>query len=327
MGAAAAALGLALATLPGHAAAAPFHGNYLAATESRYSAIVADAKTGMVLYEARPDVQRFPASITKVMTLYLAFDALEHGRLKLGDRVPFSAHAVAQAPSKLGLRAGESISVDEAIQAMTVHSANDAAVALAEKIGGTEARFTAMMTAKAHELGMRNTNFATPNGLPNPHNVSTARDIALMARAVMRDYPQYYHYFGQKELVFDGRQIRNHNHLLTEAPGVDGMKTGYIGAAGFNIVISGVKDGRRLIVVVLGGPSRRARDANAKDLLLTGYEVEAAKAEGRQMDFAENLYETPLGGRAREPAEVGEGDSGSPHAAAHHGRRHHRHRR
>ena len=250
----------------------------LPSTQSKYAAIVVDAKSGEVLYAKRADSTRYPASITKVMTLYLTYEALASGKLKLDDRVVFSPHAAAQAPTKLGLRAGDSISVSEAIQAMTTLSANDAAVAMAEKIGGSDSR-----------------------------NVSTARDIALLSRAVMRDFPQYYRYFSQTNFSFRGRNIRNHNHLLTGVPGVDGLKTGFTNASGFNIAISGVRDGRRLIVVVLGGPTRAARDQNAEDLLLTGFDVMGRRARGEQITVAQNLFEgDPIGPVVRDG--VAQGD-------------------
>src|SRR4029079_9715162 len=230
----------------------------LAASQSRYAAVVVDAKSGEVLYAKHADSPRYPASITKVMTLYLTYEALTLGKLRLDDRVVFSPHAAAQAPTKLGVRAGDSISVSEAIQGMTTLSANDAAVAMAEKLGGTESRFAALMTLRAQELGMQNTNFANANGLPDSRNLSTARDLAILSRAAMRDYPQYYRYFSQTSFNFRGRYIRHHNHthVLDEVPGVDGLKTCFTNASGYNIAISGVRDNRRLIVVVLGGPTR-----------------------------------------------------------------------
>lgn len=279
----------------------------LPSTQSKYAAIVVDAKSGEVLYAKRADSTRYPASITKVMTLYLTYEALASGKLRLDDRVVFSPHAAAQAPTKLGLRAGDSVSVSEAIQAMTTLSANDAAVAMAEKIGGSESRFVAMMTLRARELGMANTHFANANGLPDSRNVSTARDIALLSRAVMRDFPQYYRYFSQTNFSFRGRNITNHNHLLSNVAGVDGLKTGFTNASGFNIAISGVRDGRRLIVVVLGGPTRAARDQNAEDLLLTGFDVMNRRARGEQITVAQNLFEgDPIGPVTRDG--VAQGD-------------------
>jgi len=224
--------------------------------------------------------------------------------------VVFSSHASAQSPSKLGVAPGESVSVAEAIQAMTVLSANDAAVAMAEKLGGSESRFAALMTLRAQELGMRNTQFVNANGLPDSRQLTTARDIAIMSRAVMRDFPQYYHYFGQLQFDFHGRVIGNHNHMLTEVPGVDGLKTGFINAAGFNIAISGVRDNRRLVVVVMGGPSVASRDQNAEDLLLTGFDVMKRRSLGEVTTVAQNLYEAQSSGGAivRAPTEQGDAD-------------------
>ncbi|HEY8004386.1 MAG TPA: D-alanyl-D-alanine carboxypeptidase [Phenylobacterium sp.] len=306
------ALGLAALTAFSFAAAPanaqiPYFQNLLA-SQTKYAAIVVDAKTGEVLYAKHEDSPRYPASITKVMTLYLTFEALSAGKLHLDDRVVFSPHAAAQAPSKLGVRAGDSITVNEAIEAMTTLSANDAAVAMGEKLGGTESRFAALMTLRAQELGMQNTHFANANGLPDSRNLSTARDIAILSRAAMRDYPQYYHYFSLEGFDFRGRQINSHNHLL--GPGVDGLKTGFTNASGFNIAVSGVRDNRRLIVVVMGGPTRVARDQNAEDLLLTGFDVMRRRAAGEKIVVAQNLFEgTELHGPVvRPPVEQGDGD-------------------
>ena len=269
---------------------------------TKYASIVVDAKSGEVLYAKRADSLRYPASITKVMTLYLTYEALAAGRITLEDRVVFSPHAAAQSPTKLGVRAGDSISVSEAIQAMCTLSANDASVAMAEKLAGTEQRFAALMTLRAQELGMQNTNFANSNGLPNSRNLSTARDIAILSRAAMRDYPQYYRYFSQVSFNFRGREIRNHNHLLNDAEGVDGLKTGFINASGFNIAISGVRDNRRLIVVVLGGPTRITRDRVAASLLATGFEVIRRRNLGEDIKVAQNFFEPPSLADVSQPA-------------------------
>jgi D-alanyl-D-alanine carboxypeptidase (penicillin-binding protein 5/6) len=195
---------------------------------------------------------------------------------------------------------------------MTTLSANDAAVAMAEKLAGSESRFTTLMTLRAKELGMTNTHFANANGLPDSRNLSTARDIAILSRAVMRDFPQYYHYFSQTSFTFRGRYITNHNHLLTGVQGVDGLKTGFTNASGFNIAISGVRDGRRLIVVVLGGPTRVLRDQNAEDLLLTGFDVMRRRGMGEKLTIAQNLHEpVPTGPVIRPPTEQGDGDQDS----------------
>jgi D-alanyl-D-alanine carboxypeptidase (penicillin-binding protein 5/6) len=307
-------LGLAAATLvaavpPPAQAQVPYFRNLLAASQTKYAAIVVDAKSGEVLYAKHSDSPRYPASITKVMTLYLTFEALASGKLRLDDRVVFSPHAAAQAPTKLGVRAGDSVSVSEAIQAMTTLSANDAAVAMAEKIGGTERKFTALMTLRAQELGMQNTQFVNANGLPDSRQLSTARDIAILSRAAMRDYPQYYRYFSQRSFNFRGRNINNHNHLLGGVPGVDGLKTGFTNASGFNIAISGVRDNRRLIVVVMGGPTVATRDQNAEDLLLTGFQVLDRRAKGERITVAQNLFEPePTGPVVRGGAEQGDAD-------------------
>lgn len=306
-------LGIAAAALTTYAAPAqaqiPYFREIMAARESRYAAIVVDAKSGEVLYDKSADAPRYPASITKVMTLYLTFEALSSGKLHLDDRVTFSPHASAQAPTKLGVRPGDSITVADAIQGMTTLSANDAAVAMAEKLAGSESRFAALMTVRAQELGMQNTHFANANGLPDSRNLSTARDIAILSRAAMRDFPQYYHYFSQTDFTFRGRHYQNHNHLLNASQGIDGLKTGFTNASGFNIAISGVRDGRRLIVVVLGGPTRVSRDQNAEDLLLTGFEVMKRRGMGERLTVAQNLHEpVPTGPIQRAPVEQGDGD-------------------
>ncbi|MFI4966429.1 MAG: D-alanyl-D-alanine carboxypeptidase [Caulobacterales bacterium] len=289
------------------AAQIPYFQDLMAASQTKYAAIVVDAKSGEILYAKHADSPRYPASITKIMTLYLTFEALASGKLHPEDRVVFSPHAAAQAPSKLGVRAGDSISVTEAIESMTTLSANDAAVAMGEKLAGTESRFAALMTLRAQELGMQNTHFSNANGLPDSRNIATARDIAILSRAVMRDYPQYYHYFSLEGFNFRGRQINSHNHLL--GPGVDGLKTGFTNASGFNIAISGVRDNRRLIVVVMGGPTRVSRDENAEDLLLTGFNVLHRRAMGEKIVVAQNMFGPELSGPVvRPPSEQGDGD-------------------
>ncbi|MBX7249714.1 MAG: SPOR domain-containing protein [Caulobacteraceae bacterium] len=260
----------------------------------KYAAIVVDASTGEVLYARRADSPRYPASITKIMTLYLVFDALSTGKLKPDDRVVVSPRAAAQAPSKLGLAAGDSLTVDDAIRAVAVKSANDIAVALAEKVGGTEARFAAMMTLKAQELGMTNSRFVNANGLPDSRQLTSARDIAILSRAVMRDFPQYYPYFSQKYFTFRGQEMRNHNGLLLRMPGVDGLKTGFTNASGYNLAASGVRDGHRLITVVLGGPTIAARDTHVADLLNVGFDVMRRRDHGETITVAQSLFEPQI---------------------------------
>ena len=278
-------------------------------TESKYAAIVVDANSGEVLYAKKADSPRYPASITKVMTLYLAFEAISQGRLHLNEYIPVSRHAAGQAPTKLGLRAGQNIQVDDAIRATAVKSANDMAVVLAERIGGSEPRFAALMTLRAQELGMTQTHFANASGLPDRQQLSSARDIAILSRAVMRDYPQYYAYFGQKQFVFNGQSLKNHNGLLGKMPGVDGLKTGFTAASGFNLAASAVRDTRRLIAVVLGGNSTAARDNHVEDLLDTGFDVLRRRKNGERITIAQNLFEEePTGVLSRAPVEQGSGD-------------------
>lgn len=260
----------------------------------KYAAIVVDATTGEVLYARRADSPRYPASITKVMTLYLLFEQLAEGKIKPQDRITISPRAAAQAPSKLGLAAGETISVEDAIHALAVKSANDISVAVAEKVGGTEARFAAMMTLKANELGMTNSRFVNANGLPDSRQLSSARDLAILARAVMRDFPQYYPYFSQKYWTFRGQQMRNHNGLMLRMPGIDGVKTGFTNASGYNLAASGVRDGRRLITVVLGGSSTAVRDNHVADLMNVGFDVMRRRDRGEIITVAQSMFEPQI---------------------------------
>jgi D-alanyl-D-alanine carboxypeptidase (penicillin-binding protein 5/6) len=294
-------------------AMAPSTANAALADSPKYAAIVVDATTGEVLYARRADSPRYPASITKVMTLYLVFEQLAEGKLKPDDRVIISPRAAAQAPSKLGLAAGETISVDDAIRALAVKSANDISVALAEKVGGTEARFAAMLTLKANELGMTNSRFVNANGLPDSRQLSSARDIAILSRAVMRDFPQYYPYFSQKYWTFRGQEMRNHNGLLLRMPGIDGLKTGFTNASGYNLAASGVRDGRRLITVVLGGSSTAARDNHVADLLNVGFDVMRRRDRGEIITVAQSMFEPQI---PTAPVAYASNDSTPPATAA-----------
>lgn len=259
--------------------------------QPKYAAILVDAKTGEVLYSRRPDAARHPASITKVMTLYLTFEALETGQLSMRDRITFSARAAGQAPSKLPTRKGDSITVEQAIRALTVKSANDVAVALAEKIAGTEGNFAELMTKKARHLGMKNTRFVNASGLPNVNHSTTARDIAILSLATIQHYPQYYKYFSEPEFVYANQVMKSHNRLLNMMPGADGIKTGYTQAAGFTLAASAVRDGKRLIAVVLGGPSTMARDQNVRALLEAGFDVMKSRAIGLKTTVASYMSE------------------------------------
>ena len=283
-------------------------------SQPKYAAIVVDAKSGEVLYEQSPDAHRYPASITKIMTMYLAFEELSENKLSLDDRIVVSPHAAAQAPSKVGLRAGQTITVRDAMTAIAVLSANDMAVAMAEKMGGSESHFAEMMTAKAKSLGMNNTQYVNANGLPDNRQLSTARDIATLSRAVLRDYPQYYTFFGTRQFTYLGRTTRNHNHLLGQMPGVDGIKTGFTNASGFNLAASAMRDNRRLIAVVMGGSSTASRDSHVADLLDAGFTVMHRREAGQMTTIAQNLHEpAPVGVVDRPSVEQGDGDQDGVH--------------
>jgi D-alanyl-D-alanine carboxypeptidase len=239
------------------------HGGYSPPTAS----IVVDGNSGAVLEESNPDAPRHPASLTKVMTLYLLFERLDSGQIKLNSRLTVSAHAAAQSPTKLGLKPGETISVESAIKGIVTRSANDAAVVIAENLGGSEQAFARMMTQKAHALGMGRTTYVNASGLPDEDQITTARDQALLARAIEDRFPQYYKFFSTTAFVFRGVTIRGHDHLLGEVPGVDGLKTGFTDASGFNLLTSLHRDGRYLVGVVLGGRSAAERDAHMRALI------------------------------------------------------------
>lgn len=238
----------------------------------RYSAIVMDARTGAVLMAANADEPRYPASLTKMMTLYLTFEALRDGRISLTTPVPVSYTAASMPPSRLGLTAGMTLTVEEAILALVTKSANDAAAALGEFLGGgSEQRFAQMMTLKARALGMTRTTFRNASGLPDMDQVSTARDMALLGRRLLQDFPDRYSYFSTPYFVFRGRTIWNHNHLLQEYEGADGIKTGYVNDSGFNLVASAQRDGVRLVAAVFGGRTGRERDRHMMALLDRGF--------------------------------------------------------
>ena len=284
----------------------------VARDEPKYTAIVMDARSGEILYSERADSPRYPASVTKVMTFYLTFEALASGRLHLNDLVVVSPLAAAQPATKLGLRAGETITVEDAMHAMAVHSANDMAVALSERIGGTESNFASMMTLKAQQLGMMNTRYVNANGLPDNRQISTAHDIAILTRAILRDFPQYYNFFSQEEFTYRGKTMYNTNHLLGKMPGVDGLKTGFTNAAGFNLDASAMRNGNRLIAVVMGSSSGSVRNANVEGLLLTGFDIMERRGRGEHIVMTQNMFETPgavYASASRPPVWQGEGDA------------------
>jgi D-alanyl-D-alanine carboxypeptidase len=242
----------------------PIHG---ASYHPPYADIVVDDNSGQVLHEADPDAPRHPASLTKVMTLYLLFGELEAGKLKLDSNLPISEHAAVQNPTKLGLRAGQTIKVEDAIKGICTKSANDAAVVVAEALGGSEEAFAQMMTRKARALGMTNTVYVNASGLPAEEQITTARDQALLGRAVQRRFPTYYPYFSLPAFAYRGRFMSNHNSLLRTVDGVDGIKTGYTEASGYNLISSTRRGARRIVAVILGERSNGARDTRMRGLI------------------------------------------------------------
>ena len=275
----------ALVALVALGAAAP------AMAQDRYAAIVMDARTNEVLLEDQADEARFPASLTKMMTLYMLFESIERGDLTLDTRLTASRNAARQPPSRLGLacsrrRGCDSITVDQAIRALAVQSANDVAVMVAERLGGTESRFSANMTARARELGMSNTRFANASGLPDTAHRTTARDMATLSLALWRDFPEYYHYFQTPSFAWRRTSGRNHNRLLGSVDGVDGIKTGYTRASGFNLATMTERGGRRVIVVVLGGETAAARDAQVAYLIEGAYQEYARREDPNAAQFA-----------------------------------------
>ena len=237
--------------------------------DGRYASIIVDADSLDVVHARQIDSPRYPASLTKVMTLHLVFDALDAGTLRLDERVKVSRKAARTPPVKLGLKTGQTISVRELIQSVAVRSHNDSAVVLAERLGGTEARFAEMMTAKARSLGMQRTTFKTANGLPHPDQKTTARDMAKLAHSILTTHYDRYHYFGQTHF----RGVKNTNALLHSMPEVDGFKTGYTNASGHNLMVSAVRNNRRQIAIVLGGASGKSRNAHMQDLVERGFDV------------------------------------------------------
>jgi D-alanyl-D-alanine carboxypeptidase len=237
------------------------------AKASKYASIVIEESSGKVLFSRNADNLRYPASLTKIMTLYLMFEDIEAGRITLKSRIPISRKAAGRSPSKLYLKPGQSISVEQAIYALVTKSANDVATAVAEKLSGTERKFAKRMTRKARSLGMNRTTFMNASGLPNSRQKSTARDMAVLAAAMRRDFPQFYKYFSTQSFNWKGRKYRNHNRLLANYRGTDGIKTGYINASGFNLVATVERNGVRLIGVVFGGKTSKSRDRHMMQIL------------------------------------------------------------
>ncbi len=243
----------------------------LAPAQAKYASYVIDAETGAVLHNINENTRNYPASLTKMMTLYMIFGALEEGRIRMDTPVKVSARAARQPSSKLGLRKGAKLNFEQAILAIVTKSANDVATAVAETLGGTERKFALSMTAKARAIGMNRTTFRNASGLPHRGQLSTAKDMATLAMRLLRDFPQHYHYFSTKKFAHNGLTHRNHNELLKTYHGADGIKTGYIRASGFNLVASVERGGQRLIGVVFGGNSAKSRNRHMAKLLDKGY--------------------------------------------------------
>src|SRR5215813_14940008 len=242
-----------------------------------YAAIVVDAESGTVLESVSATARWYPASLTKVMTVYLAFDEIAAGRMTLDEQLTVSDHAAAQPATELGLGAGQKITVKDTILAIILRSANDAAVALAERIGGSEEAFAARMTAKARELGMSRTVFRNASGLPDPQQVTTARDMAVLASALLENYPQYYHFFSTTSFIYAGQTFGTINGILSRYSGADGIKTGFTCGSGYNLVASAKRNGRRLIGVLLGGHTNFERHSEMSKLLDEGFATDLTK--------------------------------------------------
>jgi D-alanyl-D-alanine carboxypeptidase len=278
----------ALAGDPAEARYRRYHRHYAAAaTPSNYAAIVVDANSGKELHSANADSLRHPASLTKIMTLYLLFEQLEAGKLKLDTPMKVSEHASDQSPTRIGLDEGEMLKVEDAIKALVTRSANDAAVVIAETIAGDEETFARMMTRKARALGMTRTVYINASGLPADEQLTTARDQAILGRAIQDRFPQYYRYFSTRSFSYQGQFMGNHNRLLGYVNGVDGIKTGYTRASGFNLVTSVHRGNRFLVAVVLGGASSGLRDAKMRQL------VEQHIGDGATVRTAAKIVEAP----------------------------------
>ena len=290
--AAAAMIFAALAFQPGQASA-------------KYASLVIDAATGEVLHAVNADTRNYPASLTKMMTIYKIFEAVDSGRWSMNTRLRMSRRAARQPASKLGLPAGKTISVRDAILALSVKSANDIATAVGENYSGSERKFALDMTATARRLGMDRTTFRNASGLPNRGQLSTARDMAKLARALLRDFPKYYHFFSRTRFDFQGKSYRTHNKLLLRYEGADGFKTGYIRASGFNLVTSAKRDGRRLIGVVFGANSSSKRNRLMAKFLDRGF---AKLGSAPVLAKADIPAPAPLPGRANQAEEQGDGD-------------------
>lgn len=253
-----------------------------ASANSKYAGIVIDAKTGKTLYSYKADSTRYPASLTKMMTMYMMFEALETGKLRKKTRIRMSKYAASKPPSKLGIKPGRSIAAEHAILALATKSANDVAAAVAEHLGGSESNFAKMMTRKARQLGMKRTTFKNASGLTSKGQVTTARDMARLGVALREHFPQHYHYFSTRSFKYGKARYGNHNRLLGRVKGVDGIKTGYTRASGFNLVSSVENNRRSIVAVVLGGKSGKSRNAQMQKLI-SQYLRKASRGKKKQL--------------------------------------------
>ncbi len=261
---------------------------------ARVSTLVADTKSGLILSASNSKVQQYPASLTKVMTLYLTFNALEHGLLQMNDKLPISTHAARQPKSKLYLKAGNTITVREAIMALIIKSANDAAVVLAEALAPSEEDFAIMMTNVAHQLGMTDTTFKNASGLHHPEQVTTAQDMAVLTIATINHFPQYYKLFSKGSFSYRGRQYKSHNNVTKRYPGAEGLKTGFISAVGYNIISTAKRQNNRLVTVVIGQNTTAVRDRQAMRLLDRGFsKMNKHKRQGNDLLARRAIVERP----------------------------------
>lgn len=274
------------------------------------SSIIINAENGEILSARDPDAPRYPASLTKVMTLYIAFDALNKGLIKMSDELPVSRHAANMSPSRLGLRPGQKIKVETCIKALVVKSANDCAAVLAEGLGYTEENFAKTMTKVARELGMKNTTFKNASGLPNKAQKTTARDMALLGAAMYHHFPEYYKLFSMKSFTYNGKKIYTHNHLLKTFAGADGMKTGFTNASGYNIITSAHRDGRRVIAVTMGHDTLKVRDRTVAQMMEKGLQKLALNENVKNAGMYANLESKSLQ-VPEEAAEVASNDKKS----------------
>ena len=288
-----------------------------------YAAIVVSESDGQVITAVNPDEPNHPASLAKMMTLYLTFEALQKGTLKLDQELPVSSWAASKAPTKLDLRNGQTIAVEDCVLGMITKSANDAATVVAEGLGGSEGHFVELMNAEAVRLGMTNTHFANASGLPDPDDTTTARDMSKLAMALYHDYPQYAHYFSTKDFTFRGRLVRGHNNLMDKYPGMDGLKTGYTNASGFNLASTAIKDGRRLFSVVLGGHTAASRDRLMARLLDDGFDDRETPAT--LVAQAAAVPAAAKGARAKAGSKSSAAKTSALAEATPASRRHHRH--